>query len=86
MIEEILFILHVVNGIHMIIHNVIWCKYMYSNNIIVILVRISLIFGVIIQIIFCQFLENGNRYNVEFSNVHYYFNELSNDISHFVVA
>ena len=43
---------------------------MYSDNIIIILVQISLIFGVIIQIIFRQFLENGNRYNVEFFNKH----------------
>ena len=30
MIEEIHFILHVVNGFHIIIHNVIWYNYMYS--------------------------------------------------------
>ena len=51
-----------------------------------ILVQTRLIFGIIIQLLFCQFLEIRNRYNVEFFNVHYCFNELSNDISHFVVA
>ena len=30
MIEEIHFILHVVNGIHILSHNVIWYNYMYS--------------------------------------------------------
>ena len=32
MVEEILFILHVVNGIYIIIHNVIWYTYIYSNT------------------------------------------------------
>ena len=47
MIEEIHFILHVANGIHIIIHKVIWYNYTYSNtntNIsILILVRILFI-------------------------------------------
>ena len=33
-----------------------------------------------------DFLEDYNRYNDENFSVHSYFNELSNDISHFVVA
>ena len=36
--KEILLILHVANGILIIIHNVIWYNYMYSNIIIIILV------------------------------------------------
>ena len=61
MIEEILFILHVVDGIYII-------------------TRIQ------IQILFCQFLENGNSYRVRNFMVNKTFNELSNHISHFVVA
>ena len=33
-----------------------------------------------------NFLEDSNRYRVENFSVHLYFNELSNDISHFDVA
>ena len=35
---------------------------------------------------FTSFLGDYNRYGAENFNIHYYFNELSNDISHFVVA
>ena len=35
---------------------------------------------------FDNFLEDYNRYNVDFFNVHKNFNGLSNDVSHFVVA
>ena len=35
---------------------------------------------------FVSFLEDDNRYNDEISNVHYYFNGLSNDVSHFAVV
>ena len=35
---------------------------------------------------FCQFLENGKRYKAEIFSVHLYFDKLSNDISHVVVA
>ena len=59
---------------------------MYSNIIIIILVQISLIFGVTIQILFCLFLENGNRYNVEYFSVYLTFNGLSKNISHVVVV
>ena len=31
---------------------------------------------------FVDFLEEYNRYNAEIFSVHYYFNGLSNDISH----
>ena len=34
----------------------------------------------------CRFLENGNRYEVDIFSVHLYFNELSKNISHIVVA
>ena len=40
MIEEIHFILHVANGIFSTIHNVVRYNYIYSNNIIIILVQI----------------------------------------------
>ena len=43
-------------------------------------------FFLLLQILFCRFLENGNRYKAEIFNVHLFFNKLSNDISHFVVA
>ena len=43
-------------------------------------------FLLLLQLLFCQFLENGNRYEVDIFSVHLYFNELSNDISHFVVS
>ena len=92
MIEEIFFILHVVDGIHIIIHNVVRKKYtyMYSNTnnniIILILVRISLNLGLIIQILFCQVLENGNRYKIEIFSLNLFFKRLSNDISQFAVA
>ena len=33
-----------------------------------------------------NFIGNDNRYKAENFNVHLYFNELSNDISHFDVA
>ena len=36
--------------------------------------------------VFVNFLEDYNRYNVEIFRVYLTFNELSNDISHFVVA
>ena len=39
-----------------------------------------------IDLDFVNFLENGNRYEVEFFNLHNYFIGLSNDVSHFVVA
>ena len=86
MTEEIHFIFHVANGIHIIIHNVIRYNYTYSNNIIIILVQISLTIHILVQILFCQFLENGNRYNVEIFCVNLFFNGLLNDISHFVVT
>ena len=35
---------------------------------------------------FVNFLEDGNRYRAEIFRVHWFFKELSNDISHFVVA
>ena len=35
---------------------------------------------------FVNFLDDGNRYNVEIFSVYLTFNGLSNDISHFVVA
>ena len=70
MIEEIQSILHVTNGICITIYNVIWYNHMYSYIIIIILVQVILFFGVIIQIIICQILENGDRYNFEFFNVH----------------
>ena len=75
-IEKIFFILHVDNGIHITIHNVIWYNntYSHSNKKILILkfVRINLIFGIIIQILFCKFLENGNRYKVEIFSVNFF--------------
>ena len=40
----------------------------------------------LVQILICQILENGNRYKVEFFNVYLTFHELSKNISHFVVA
>ena len=70
MIEEIHFISHVVNGIYTIIHNVIWYTYTYSNNIIRIFVQKSLTILILVQILFCQFLENGNIYKVEIFRVY----------------
>ena len=66
----------------------------YKNNNIIIIIfvwilfilQISLIILIPVQVLFCQFLENGNRYKAEIFNVHLYFNKLSNDISHFDVA
>ena len=88
--EEILFILHVDNGVHIIIHIVIWYNNTYSNTknsiIILIFLRISLFFGIIVQTLFCQFVENGNRYKAETFSVNLFFKKLSNDISHFVVG
>ena len=73
MTEEIHFILHVVNGIHIIIHNVIWYNYMNSNTntstIIRILVPISLDILILVQILFGQFLENSDRYRIQFFSV-----------------
>ena len=40
----------------------------------------------LVQILFWRFLENGNRYRVDFFRVHYYFNELSKNVSHFDVV
>ena len=40
----------------------------------------------LLQILFCRFLENGNRYKAEIFNVHFYYNKLSKNISHFFVA
>ena len=45
-------------------------------------VQISLIFRKIVQILFCQFLENGNRNRVEIFRVHLFLDGLSDDISH----
>ena len=45
-----------------------------------------LIFLLLLQILFCRFLENGNRYRAEIFNVYLTFNGLSSDISHFVLA
>ena len=42
--------------------------------------------NLIISTFNADFLEDYNRYNDENFSVHSYFNELSNDISHFVVA
>ena len=39
-----------------------------------------------VQILICQFLENGNSYKAEIFNIHLYFNKLSKNISHFVVS
>ena len=66
----------------------------YTNNSIFIcifvwilfILQISLILLIPVQVLFCQFLENGNRYKAEIFNVHLYFNKLSIDISHFDVA
>ena len=73
MTVEIHFILHVVNGIHIIFHNVIWYNYMNSNTntgtIIRILVPISLIILILVQILFGQFLENSDRYRIQFFSV-----------------
>ena len=44
MIEEILIILHVADGIHIIIHNVIWYNYMNSNT------KTSIIILIFVQI------------------------------------
>ena len=67
----------------------IWYNYTYSYTnssiFIPILVQISLIILILVQILFCQFLENGNRYGVEIFRVNYFFIGLPNDISHFVV-
>ena len=46
----------------------------------------SLIILIIVQVLFCRFLENGNRYKVEIFSVHLFFDGLLNDVSHFVVA
>ena len=80
MIEEIHFILHVVNGIHIIILNfdkvylhVYIYKYYYN-------------YLFTCTNTFCQFLENGIRYIVEIFSINLFFNGLSNDISHFVVT
>ena len=90
MIVEIHLILLVANGIFITIHNVIWYNYMnsYTNTsiIICILVQISLIFLILVQILFCQFLESGDGYRVEIFSVNLIFNGLLNDIKHFVVA
>ena len=51
-----------------------------------IFVKIILILLLILQKLFCRFLENGNRYRVEIFSVHLSFNDLSNDVSHFVVV
>ena len=89
---EILFILHVVNGIHITIHNVDTKKYNYMNSktntsiIIRIFVSISLIILKLVQILFYQFLENGNRYRLQTFMVNYFFKRLSNDISFIFVA
>ena len=56
MIVEILFILHVANGIYLIIHNVIWYNYTYLNTIIPIFVRIGLIIFELVQTIAYLFL------------------------------
>ena len=61
-------------------------SYTINSIIILIFVRIGSTFGIIIQILSCQFLENGNRYRIEIFGVNLFFNRLSNDISHFVVA
>ena len=41
---------------------------------------------ILVQIHFCQFLKNGNRYRVAIFSVDLVFNGLSNNISHFVVT
>ena len=46
MIEGILFNLHVVNGIDIIIHNVIWCNYTNTNT------NISIIIRILVQTLF----------------------------------
>ena len=43
-------------------------------------------FLLLLQILFCRFLENGNRYRVDIFSVNLFFIGLSNDISHFVLA
>ena len=48
MIEEIHFILHIVNGIHIIIHNVTWYNYMNSNT------NTSIIIRIPVQILFSE--------------------------------
>ena len=82
MIEEIHFTFHVVNGIYKIFHKLIEKQYSYTysytNDDIEILI--------LVQILFCQFLEIGNRYRVEFFSINLIFNGLSNEISHFVVG
>ena len=69
---------------------ILYFTYTYSktNNSIIfrILEQISLIFGINIQILFCQIFENGNRYKAEVFSVNLFFNRLSDDISHFVVC
>ena len=45
MIEEILFFLHVANGIDKLIHNVIWYNYMNSYP------KTSIIFCILVQIL-----------------------------------
>ena len=63
-----------------------------TNNNIIILILVQILFynnviiRILVQILFCQFLENGNRYKAENLRLHYFFNGLSNDISHFIVA
>ena len=59
MIEEFFSCLHVVIGILKTIHNVIRYNYTYSytNN--------SIFIHKLVSILFCQFLENDNRYKVE---------------------
>ena len=49
-------------------------SYTNTSIVICILVQISLIFLILVQILFCQFLENGDRCQVEV------FNGLSIDI------
>ena len=68
MTEEIHFILHVANGIYIIIHNVDRYNYMHTNTSIFIRILVSI--SLILQILFCRFLENDNRYGVEILNVH----------------
>ena len=60
--------------------------YKKNSIIICILVWISLIFLILLQILFCYFLEDGNRYRAENFSVYLTSDGLSKNISHFVVV
>ena len=51
-----------------------------------ILVQINLIIPVPVQIIIYFFFGSGDRYRIEIFSINVFFNELSNDISHFIVT